>query len=207
MRKFLGARLILSMTAVAAIGVWVACGGSDDQDVTDADSGVDTGVDSAKPDTGSGVDAAKDTGIDVYEAGPVYDAGEPNLLDGGPDFEGGIPCVVGGAIEIEPNDTADAATAMIPPVKTICGAVIAADGGPDGGESDWVQFNLGDASTTFYVQYAGNVKVHVETDGMAPVDISAPNATLVMKKGQPYYVEVRSKDGRTQTWRVSLFEK
>ena len=202
MRKFLGARLVFGMTALAALGVWVACGGSDSQDVMNADAGSDTG----QPDTSTPMDAGgnKDTGTDAaQEAGKVYDAGVPNLIDGGAEFEGGIPCVVGGDPELEPNDDRLTANNLNP---TRCGAVLVTDGGLDGGESDFLTFTLGDASTSFFLQYAGQVKVNVETDGQAPVDITAPDASLAFKKGQPYFVEVRSANGRNQVWRVTLFQ-
>lgn len=203
MRKILGARLIFSLTAIAAIGVWAACGGSDPQDVVQTDAGSDAGgdKDTSPPDNDSG--GNKDTG--APDTGPPqkeYDAGPPIVLDGG-DFEGGIPCVVGGELELEPNDDKLTANDLKP---TRCGVVLVSDGGVDGGESDWLTFQLGDASTNFYVQYAGNVKVLVETDGQAPVDITT-GGKLNFAKGQPYHVQVRSADGKTQTWRVTLFQE
>ena len=193
---------MFGMTAIAAIGVWVACGGSDDNGTVDSDAG---GPETSQPDTSPPVDASpKDTGIDAtQEAGPIYDAGMPNLIDGGAEFEGGIPCVVGGDPELEPNDDTLTANELKP---TRCGAVLVTDGGLDGGESDFLTFTLGDASTSFFLQYAGNVKVNVETDGMAPVDITGPDASLILKKHQPYFVEVRSVNGKSQVWRVTLFQ-
>lgn len=201
MRKIFGARFVFCMTAVAAVGVWAACGGSDSQPALDTDAG---NFDAARPDTSVAVDSAPpDTGITTQEAGPAYDAGAPNLIDGGAEFEGGIPCVVGGDPEVEPNDDRSTANDLHP---TRCGAVLVTDGGLDGGESDFLSFTLGDASTNFFLQYAGQVKVKVETDGQAPVDITAPDASLILKKGQPYFVEVRSATGKSQVWRVTLFQ-
>jgi hypothetical protein len=199
MRK-LRARLLFGMTAIAAIGVWVACGGDDDGASVQADAG---GPETSLPDT-SPVDATpKDSAVVTQEAGPIYDAGAPNLIDGGAEFEGGIPCVVGGDPELEPNDDTLTANELKP---TRCGAVLVTDGGADGGESDFLTFTLADASTSFFVQYAGNVSVKVETDGQAPVDITAPDASLIVRKGQPYFVEVRSVNGKNQVWRVTLFQ-
>lgn len=199
--RILRARLLFGMTAIAAIGVWVACGGSDDQAVVGGDAG---GPETSLPDTSPPVDAApKDAGVVTQEAGPIYDAGAPNLIDGGAEFEGGIPCVVGGDPELEPNDDTLTANELKP---TRCGAVLVSDGGLDGGESDFLTFTLADASTNFFLQYAGNVSVKVETDGQAPVDITAPDASLVLKKAQPYFVEVRSVTGKSQVWRVTLFQ-
>lgn len=199
--RILRARLVFGMTAIAALGVWAACSSSDDGGGSGADAG---GPETSLVDTFKPVDAApKDAGVVTQEAGPIYDAGIPNVIDGGAEFEGGIPCVVGGDPELEPNDDGTTANELKP---TRCGAVLVTDGGPDGGESDFLTFTLADASTNFFLQYAGNVSVNVETDGQAPVDITAPDASLVLKKAQPYYVEVRSKTGKSQVWRVTLFQ-
>ena len=200
MRKAHIARLIFTMSAVAAAGVW-ACGGSDGQDVVQTDAGSDTGANNqdsgSQTDTGAPDTGPKDSGADVK----IYDAGQPIILDGG-DIEGGIPCVVGGALEEEPNDTTQLANDLNP---TRCG-VIKIDA-LDAGEKDYLTFTLGDASTNFFLQYAGNVKVLVETDGSAPIDITQGSPTLPFKKGQPYFVEVTSKDGKQQVWRVTKFEE
>lgn len=194
--------MVFGVTATAALGLWAACGGSDDPAVIGTDAGSEaSAVDSstppdAAPQRDSSTDAAKD-------AGKIYDAGVPNLIDGGAEFEGGIPCVIGGEPELEPNDDTLTANELKP---TRCGAVLVSDGGADGGESDYLTFTLGDASTDFFLQYAGQVKVKVETDGAAPVDITAPDASLVLRKGQPYFVEVRSATGKNQVWRVTLFQ-
>jgi hypothetical protein len=193
-------RLVFGATALAALGIWTACGGSDAV-VADTDAGGFAEVDSAVPPVATV--EPKDSAPPTPPA-PVYDAGEPNLIDGGDAFEGGIPCVVGGEGEIEPNNDTASANELHP---TRCGAVLVSDGGADGGESDYLTFTLGDASTNFYLQYAGNVKLKVETDGQAPVDMAAPDASLVLQHGQPYFVEVRSATGKSQTWRVTLFQK
>ncbi len=205
MRKPLVARLTFALTAFAAIGVWVACGGSDATDVT-ADAGVDAGKqeqeDSAPPVTDSGSKDATPT-----DSGPARDAGPPVIIfpDGGPFADSGIPCYVGGQLEEEPNNDKDTAN-LLAPIR--CGFINVPDGGTeDGGESDWLKFELGDASTGFFVRYEGSVKVVVETDGMAPVDITQPGASIpVFAKGQPYFVQVRSATGTTQLWKVILFE-
>jgi len=204
MRKAHIARMFFTMSAVAAAGVWAACGGSDGQDVVQTDAGSDTGggnQDSGNPiDSGGNQDSGpRDSGADVK----IYDAGEPNVLDSG-DVDGGIPCVVGGELEIEPNDTPEQAIENeLRPTR--CG-VIKIDA-LDAGEKDYLTFMLGDASTNFFLQYAGNVKVLVETDGSAPIDITQGSPVLPFKKGQPYNVQVTSKDNKQQIWRVTLFEE
>lgn len=201
MRKAHIARMFFTMSAVAAAGVWAACGGSDGQDVVQTDAGSDTGGNqdsgSNETDSGGSQDSGpKDSGADVK----IYDAGEPNVLDSG-DVDGGIPCVVGGELEEEPNDTVQLANELN---RTRCGVIKVM---LDAGEKDYLTFELGDASTDFYLQYAGNVKVIVETDGSAPVDITQGSPVLPFRKGQPYSVEVTSKDNKEQVWRVTLFEQ
>jgi len=205
MRKIRGARIVFGMTTLAALGVWAACGGSDDQGAQ-IGAGSDAG-DASTVDSSTAMDATpdtnQDTGTTPADAGKLYDAGEPNVIDGGAEFEGGIPCVVGGEAEVEPNDDRATANELRP---TRCGAVLVTDGGLDGGESDFLTFTLADASTSFFVQYAGQVHVNVETDGQAPVDVTAPDASLVLRHHQPYFVEVRSATGKSQVWRVTLFQ-
>src|SRR3954465_4039331 len=131
MRRILGARLVFGLFTLGAIGLWVACGGSDHQEGLAADAGGDTNT--TPIDSSTGFDANKDTGSTTQDAGKIYDAGVPNLIDGGAEFEGGIPCVVGGDPEEEPNDDTLTANELKP---TRCGAVLVTDGGPPGGESD-----------------------------------------------------------------------
>ncbi len=201
-------RLLFSAAAIGAIGVWVACGGSDDQDVVQSDAGSDTG--SSQQDTGTSNNDSggqKDTGTPDTSPPKGYcdlndcDAGAPNLIESGT-IDGGIACVVGGEGEEEPNDTALLANEMKP---TRCGVIIA-DGGPDAGEDDYFKFTLNDASTSFYVQYAGKVHVYVQADGSAPVDITQPGANLPFVYNQPYFVKVRTADDKQQVYRVTLFE-
>jgi hypothetical protein len=211
MRKALVARLFFATTILSAAGVWIACGGSDSQDVTTTpDAGKDTGApdkDTGPVDDDSGGpedSGPKDTGADVK----VYDAGPPIYLDGG-DIDGGVLCVVGGELEQEDNNTAATANPInygaVPGKASRCG-VIKIDA-QDAGESDFLKFELADAATKFYLQYAGDVHVIVETDGSAPVDITQDSSELAFRKGQPYLVEVKSKDGKQQVWRVTLFQE
>lgn len=203
MRKSIVPRLFFGVSAMTAIGVWVACGGSETQDVVATDAGADREErDTAPPPPPP--PPPQDSGTKV-DSGPVRDAGKEVILypDGGP--EAGIPCFEGGELEEEPNDLPVLANQLRP---TRCGIVEVPDAGllADGGESDWLTFQLSDASTGFFVYYEGNVRVFVETDGQAPVDISEKDASLSFHRGQPYYVQVKSKNGRTQAWKVRLFE-
>lgn len=209
----LRARLLLTLTSIAGLGVWAACGGDDDVSTAAEDAGIDTSV------IDTYVPPLTDTGtVTTPPSGPDHDGGTPNVLDGGPAFDGGIPCYEGGELEVEPNDTLDTASGFPEGAITggvlkriLCGAAYNPtyiDGGPiDAGDNDYLSFQLGDASTSFYVGYEGNVDVTVETDGEAPVDITAPNAKIdTFSKGQPYYVRVRSREGHTQKWKILVFQ-
>lgn len=202
MRKLLHARLLFAMTTLGALGVWVACGGSDPQDVDAKDAGRDSAPSEPEdtgppdpPDTGR-----SDSGQDAGRR--PFDAGGTELVDGGPLYEGGIECFRGGAVEIEPND--DKLTAN--PVQTPrCGATF-----PDGGESDYLTFSITDASTGgFELYYEGlNLKVTVDLDG-GVTDISDPaNPTPIIPfaRNTPYYVHITSRDGGREAWRFIMRE-
>jgi len=200
--------LAFGVTLFSAIGVWVACGGSDPQDVTAPDAGNgDTSRPSEPEDSGDNEPFDSGGPKDAApEARPERDSGTPLVLfpDGGPFAEAGIQCYVGGQLEEEPNNTQATANTLAP---IRCGFVEVPDGGQADAEADWMTFNVSDAATGFFVKYEGNVKVFVETDGMAPVDITQPGASIkVFSKTQPYFVQVQSGNGQSQLWRVILFE-
>jgi hypothetical protein len=223
MRKKIAARLLMATGGATLLACgFVACSGSDSQDVVQGvDSGPETSFDTSVPDTGP-----KDTGADVQkEAGPIYDAGAPIVLDGGDLYEGGIPCVVGGELEEEPNDDVASANPLNanPPLPeagkaqsraTRCGAMflVDADGGDAGNDSglvaelEYLTFQLQPTTKSFYVQYGGNVVLKVEVEGHAPVTIPSADASIPFVKNKPYYVQVKSADGKSQKWRVTLFE-
>ncbi len=201
MAKVLRARVLFPLTLVSALGVWVACGGSDAQDVVrPQDSGTAPVRDSAPVAPDPEPEPIRDAAPDVV----VRDAGRPIILDGGAEFEGGIPCYEGGELELEPNDLPATANRLAP---IRCGAVIMPDGAdPDAGDTDTMTFTIGDASTGFFLSYEGQVRILVDTDGQAPVDITLPNQNLPLVRNQPYYARIRSKDGKTQLWKLVLFE-
>ncbi len=217
MRRTALARLVFALSAFAGIGVWVACGGSDDQDVTSPDAGIDSArpveeEDAYTPPRDSGPNDSGPT----QPQDPYADSGAPIVIypDGGEFADAGIECFEGGEIEVEPNNNKPTATEFPDGVveskfvrRVLCGAIKGGDAGFDAGEADWLKFQLSDASTGFYVKYHGKLKVNVETDGRAPVDITVPDASLgVHKFGQTYYVEVRSADGTSQPWQIIVFE-
>jgi hypothetical protein len=128
------------------------------------------------------------------------------MLDGGDLYEGGVPCVEGGELEDEPDDDPTTASPLRLPTShpTRCGAVLLnGDGGT--ADPDWVTFTLDSGTTTFDLQWAGNVTLTVQVDGSAPV--SSPfDAGIPFNRKDPYYVEIRSPDGKKQFWRVTLFQ-
>jgi hypothetical protein len=211
MRRPFYARLLFPLVGLLAIGVWVACGESGPADIPGPDGGADTG-DTNDTDTGtpfsppdSGGTPVPDTGAPETSGPAPFDAGPYIFLDAGPDFDGGIQCFEGGEVEEEPNDDKDHAN-VLRPIR--CGQItVPPSGGPDGGESDWLTFQVQDASTGFRLYYEGQVHVFVETDGMAPTDISLPDQHLDFIKDAPYYVQIRSNDGGTQFWRLVLREE
>jgi hypothetical protein len=202
MRTLSRSRFLFPLSTVLAVGVWMACGGSDGNPVLEVpDAGdirepTDTGPVSTFPD----VETPPDAGPDV-DAGPPplapFDGGPVVILDGGPGIDGGIPCFAGGELEQEPNDTPDEAN-KLRPIR--CGVVMVP---PDGGENDYLTFTIPAAWTGFNLYYNGKISAVVTVDGAAPVDITQEDR-LTLVKGQPYYVQVRSRDGQIQLWKIIL---
>jgi hypothetical protein len=192
-------RFLFPFAGVVAAFAWAACGGGTAGSEFSGPDGTDSGPPVDDPDTGTFIPfGSPDSGAGSTPGGSAFDPGPLVLVDGGTEFEGGVECWVGGEVEQEPNDTK--ATANV--LKTArCGEVL------PGTESDWLTFEIDDASTTgLTVYYEGPVHVFVETAGMPPTDISNPNQPIVLARHQPYYVEVRSLDGKSQNWRVALHE-
>ena len=205
--------LIVGGLLASAVGAFIACGGSDNQDVIvpPEDAGTkDTSVpDNAVPDTGP-----PDTG--PKDAGPQYDAGPNVVLDGGEEYEGGVPCVAGGLLEEEINDEPDAANPLDPadaacpaPGCSRCGVIFTnADGGTDGGaELEFVSFDMHPSAKSFFLQYGGDVTLTVRVGAMGPYVINKTSTpVLPFVRNQTYFVEVKSNTGKRTPWRVTLFE-
>jgi hypothetical protein len=217
MRKSIGVWLFVAIAGVASLTVsLIACSGSSDQEVTTSTgNGIDASLaDTSQPDTSRPDTGTPDTGADT---GPQYDAGPPVTLDGGDVYEGGVPCVLGGLLEEEPNDDTTTANALSPadagcaaPGCSRCGAILTSDpgaGGDGGAESDFLTFEVRPNVNNFYLQFGGNVTLTVTVEGHAPIVITQTSSpTLPLVRGKPYYVEVKSVNGKRQNWRVTLFE-
>ena len=206
----------LVIPCVASGAIIAACSGSDSQDVisgTDASTSDST---TSNPDTGStndsgSADVTTDTFV-VVDSGPVYDAGLPTVLDAGGVYEGGIACVSGGLLESEPqNNNQNNGDVLNKQHPTFCGATIpgrAADGGA--GDVDYLQFKLENPTTTFFLQFAGNVKVTVTVETQSGVQTivmtptSFPPIPFVL--GKDYTVKVESNSGQREDWRITLFQ-
>lgn len=209
MRKRFRTRLAVTVVGGAAFAAWIAaCSGSDSQDVVTA---PDAAPEASRPDT-SLPDVQNDVILDVVkDTGPIYDAGPPTVLDGGDLYEGGIPCVLGGLLEEEPNDDKTTANTLMP---TRCGAILlTGDGGAsvtDGGsvaESDFLTFTLPTTTTTFYLQFSGDISLKIDVEGNPSVTITPTMpANVPLVRDKPYYVEVRSLNGKRANWRVTVFQ-
>ncbi len=218
------ARVAFGILLASGAATWAACGsdatsGTGPADGGLADGGIDTGIDTGPADTG-------------IDTGPVkvYDAGIPTT------FDGGVPCVVGGLLEEEPNDTPATANKVDP---TRCGTISfrgAGDAGPDAGmvdagpdaardagdagdaavvdagpppvaESDFLTFTLKPATRSFFIQFNGDVTLKVDVEGKPSSTITPTSApTLPFVKDKPYFIEVRSNSGKEVSWRVTVFQ-
>lgn len=207
MRK-LRPRLLFALTSFAALAFWVACS-DDDTDANIVNPNVDSGVDTDLPDV---VTTQPDV-VTTPPSGPDRDGGTLTVLDAGPGVDGGIPCYAGGELEVEPNDLLAQANELPEGAisasvlkRVLCGFTNNDGGAVDAGDYESLRFTLGDASTDFFVRFEGNVTVTIETDGAAPVDISQPGVVLPRQYNQPYFIRVNAKDGKTQKWKIVLFE-
>jgi hypothetical protein len=227
MRKSTRLRFFLATVSLSAFaGIFAAACGDDDS------GGGGTGApDSSIPETSKPDTAASDTGLpdtgpkDAAPDGPIYNAGDATVLEAGPEYEGGIACVVGGQIEEEVNDDPDAANELrvSPEAGCVgtgcsrCGVIFdndldagkdAGDGGLGGTELEYVSFVLHPATKNFYIQYAGDVTLVVTVEGSATeyVISSTSAPTLPYTAGKRYFVAVKSNTGVLTPWRVTLFE-
>lgn len=207
---------LLALASVSFAAVIAACSSSSTEEVLAADAGSDTSsssIDSGgTPDTGGGFDTGTTSETSTrIDAGPQYDAGPPVVLDGGPENEGGIPCVQGGVVEVEPNQSAAQAT---PFTTSICGVIAPASGSdaavvPDAAsnaESDFTTFTLKSSTSSFFVQFSGDVTLVITVDGQSVTLTPTSFPAIPFVKGKPYIVEVKANTSAKTFWRVSLFE-
>lgn len=219
LRLFFGTASLISLAALFA-----ACGDDDGgSNIAPPDSGAETSrpdTSTGTPDTGSPDAGPKDAAPD----GPVYNAGDATVLDGGSQYEGGVPCVVGGQVEQEVNDEPDAANDLraadagcVGTGCSRCGVIFdndsdagadAGDGGLGGTELEYVSFTLHSATTSFYIQYAGDVTLVVTVEGNATEYVinTTSSPTLPYTAGKRYFIKVKSNTGKVTPWRVTLFE-
>jgi hypothetical protein len=199
---------LVALVSVSFTAVVAACSSSSTEDVLPADAGSDTSS-SSDFDAGSSPDVSTTFEASTFETsvadtGPQHDAGAPVVLDGGAEFEGGVPCVQGGILEIEPNDSAGTAT---PFTTSICGAVLpGGDAGDAATESDFATFTLQSATSSFYVEFAGDVSLVITVDNQTVTLTPTSFPSIPFVKGKPYIVEVKANQPQRTFWRVSLFE-
>lgn len=217
MRISTGFRIFSALAATASLtAAFIACSGSDDQDVISQDAGADTSVaDTYVPDSAPVDSGPKDSG--PKDSGPQYDAGPPTVLDGGDLYEGGIPCVAGGLAEEEINDEPDAANPLDPadascvsPGCTRCGIIFQSDpdaGGDGGAEVEYVSFDIHSSAKSFFLQFAGDITMTVTVGNQGPFVINQSSSpTLPFVRDETYFVKVSSNSGKRTPWRVTLFE-
>lgn len=212
--------------ALAGLFVWAACG--DDGAVTP--TAADAAVDHTAPlrDATTIIDDVDSSELDATKPPkPPYvppDLGAENaqILDAG---DGGIPCVADGVLEVESNDTAETANPINPPVSR-CGIARVLESIADAGEDadagdasdadagaptldhDFMTFQVSPAAKNIYVQYHGEGVTVLVTVGDAGVrEISKPDASLPFRRNEPYVIEVFSKTGKPELWRVSVIER
>lgn len=226
MRNSTGLRFFLAATSLTTLAaLFVAC--SDDDGNSDITGAPDAATDTNRPDTNTVTDTGPpDTGPkDAAPDGPGYFAGDATVLDGGPDYEGGVACVIGGQVEQEVNDEPGTANELrttpdagcVGTGCSVCGVITdsdldagkdAGDGGLGGTELEYVSFVLHSATKNFYIQYGGDVTLVVTVEGSTTEYVinSTSSPTLPYSAGKRYSVLVKSNTGAVTPWRVTLFE-
>jgi hypothetical protein len=203
--------------AISLLGVVEACG---DSSSTPSDTGngdattpdTSSTFDSAQPDTNTGPTPDATNEAAVPDSGPGFDAdfGDVTLFDA--QFEGGIPCVAGGTIEIEPNDNGpfgpdggDGGAPTAVPEGVICGVV------SPGTDVDWFVHALRANAGGLNVVFSGNVKIVLSVDeldgGTQDLATFQPGGgfqNYTVFPGRNHFLKVTSFDGNQQTYLIRL---
>ncbi len=116
---------------------------------------------------------------------------------------GGVDASVDGAAtcppEVEPNDSPDTANVLAP---TRCGAI------QPNSESDFLTFQLKEATTSMQIKFDGKVELKVNV-GNQSVTLGNGNAPKVpFQKNAKYVIEIKATERATSVpWRVDLIEQ
>lgn len=214
---------LAAASVTTALAAFIAACGDDDSDTTiappDAGGSETSTVDRSTPDSNTGDTGKADTGTDA----PVFNPGDAAVIDGGPEYEGGINCVVGGQAEQEINDTPDAAN----PLRydpdagctgtgcSKCGVIFDSDplafadaGDASGAELEYVTFELLPSTGSYFLQFGGDVTLTLTVEGnaMEYVINASSSPALPFTLGKKYFVQVKSNTGQQTPWRVTLYE-
>lgn len=206
--------LLASLTLLGATLGVAACSG-DDTGAGLFDAGPDTsttGDDAATSEDG-GV-TGNDTGTTLQDASAAdvvkieastRDTGVPNVVDAGPD-SGGVPCIVGGNLETEPNgDVTGPKGQANDLVGTVCGTIT-----PPADLTDWYKFKLQAATTTMTLFFSGNVKLTVTVSGQTVVLTPQNSPAVPFEQGKEYSVKVETNEAvptNRQNYTITLDEK
>lgn len=202
-------RALAFALALAPVAVWaVACSGSDSSgsglfdagsDVTSGDDGGGTGDDASVQDSGGGGQDSGSKDVNVKETAPPFDAGQPVILDGGPDYEGGVPCVVGGTLEVEPNGDPGQANAL---AGSVCGSITPITPTAD---VDYYKFTLSQSATKLTIYFNADIKMTIAVPGHPDTVITSTNSPAVpFDTGKEYTVKVETNNGQKQNYILTL---
>src|SRR5262249_38916051 len=140
--------------------------------------------------------------------GSGFDANFGDVIYVDAPIEGGLPCVIGGNVELEPNDNgpfADAGGPNVVPEGVICGATA------PGTDVDWFVHHLRSDAGNLSIVFNGNVKIVLSVDqldgGTQDLATFQPNGNPVSYSiipGRDHFLKVTSNDGQTQTYLVRI---
>lgn len=101
--------------------------------------------------------------------------------------------------EVEPNNDRASANVLMP---TRCGTIA------PNGESDFLTFQLQDASSSMQIRFDGQVTLTVTVNNETFVLGNGASPKIPFSKGKRYVIEIKQADGaKSPAWRVDLIEK
>jgi hypothetical protein len=201
--------LVASLSLLGAGLTVVACSGDDGNTADLFDAGADSAGNpdgTTTEDSGGAVDSGSPQDTSTQDVAKIdattRDTGVPNVVDGGD--AGGVPCIVGGTLETEPNDDKGTANDL---AGTVCGTIT-----PTALDLvDFYKFKLQPATTTMTLFFSGNVKITVTVGGNTVVLTPQNSPAVPFDKAESYSVKVESNQAapatNRQNYTITLEEK
>ncbi len=191
-------RIPVSLAALIASALALACSGTDDAQVQGADPAASSGTPAPSAPTGGGAERGDASGAPPPSGGSTAgDAGKGEGGTGGGGGGNGATCAAGATVESEDNDTEAKANALPAVTGSFCGTLSSA------ADVDYVTFTLpADAtSLAFGSSYTKTgVDFEVTVDGKTFVVGDTPE----VKPGKPYVIKAFTSGAAPVDYRLSM---